>query len=159
MTEPARSARVQLKPPITNVGGIGWLRTNLFNTWYNSILTVATLLILAWLVPPLFRWTLVDSLWNSTSEACRDIDGACWSVIPNNIRFIIFGFFPEGQAWRPGLAMLLLLSLVIYSREWTRWKKSLGWIWLCSLIVMGALMYGGIFGMPVVETAQWSGLP
>ncbi|HKI50462.1 MAG TPA: amino acid ABC transporter permease, partial [Geothermobacteraceae bacterium] len=24
---------------------------------------------------------------------------------------------------------------------------------------MGSLMYGGVFGMPVVETAQWSGLP
>ncbi|MCW9049424.1 MAG: amino acid ABC transporter permease, partial [Deltaproteobacteria bacterium] len=39
------------------------------------------------------------------------------------------------------------------------WKKSLSWIWAASLIVMGTLMYGGIFGMPVVETSQWSGLP
>ncbi|MEA3544707.1 MAG: amino acid ABC transporter permease [Thermodesulfobacteriota bacterium] len=159
MTKTTTTQREQLKPPVTNVGILGWLRTNLFSTWYNSLLTIIMLWLLAWLVPPLFRWTIIDSLWNSSAEACRDIDGACWSVIPNNIRFIILGFFPEGQEWRPILAMALLLGLVIYSKERSRWKKSLAWIWLANLIVMGALMYGGIFGMPVVETAQWSGLP
>ena len=55
--------------------------------------------------------------------------------------------------------MLLLLGLVIYSKERSRWKKSLFWLWTLGIIVMGTLMYGGLFGMPVVETAQWSGLP
>lgn len=159
MSQPATARREQLKPPVTNVGVIGWLRANLFNTWYNSVLTVFAVALLAWLLPPLFQWAFVDSLWNSSSEACRDIDGACWSVIPNNIKFIFFGFFPQGQEWRPALAMFLLLALVVYSKERTRWKKSLAWTWLVSLIVMGILMYGGILGMPVVETSQWSGLP
>ena len=159
MSQPATARREQLKPPVTHIGVIGWLRTNLFNTWYNSILTVFAVALLVWLVPPLFQWAFVDSLWNSSSEACRNIDGACWSVIPKNIKFIFFGFFPQGQEWRPALAMFLLLALVFYSKERTRWKKSLGWTWLISLIIMGTLMYGGILGMPVVETSQWSGLP
>jgi general L-amino acid transport system permease protein len=155
----ATPPREVLKPPVTEVGVIGWLRGNLFNTWYNSILTVGVSLTLWQLVPPLVRWAFVDSLWNSSAEACRDIDGACWSVIPQNISFIIFGFFPHDQQWRPGIAMLLLLALVFYSKERKHWKKSLLWVWLAGLIVMGTLMYGGVFGMPVVETAQWSGLP
>ena len=155
----APGRREQLKPPVTNVGVLGWLRNNLFNTWYNSLLTIITLLILAWLIPPLVKWAFIDSLWNSSSEACRDIDGACWSVIPNNVRFIFIGFFPEGQGWRPFTAMGLLLALVIYSKERSRWNKLLGWLWLIGLITMGLLMYGGLFGMPVVETSQWSGLP
>ncbi|MDA3902277.1 MAG: amino acid ABC transporter permease [Desulfuromusa sp.] len=159
MTEATTAKRAQLKPPISNVGVVGWLYTNLFSTWYNSLLTIIMLLMLAWSVPPLFQWAFVDSLWNSSAAACRDIDGACWSVIPNNFRFIILGFFPEGQEWRPILAMVLLLGLVIYSKERSRWKKSLAWLWLINLIVMGTLMYGGVLGMPVVETAQWSGLP
>lgn len=159
MTKATTAKREQLQPPVTNVGVLGWLKTNLFSTWYNSLMTIAMLVMLAWLLPPLIRWTFIDSLWNSSAEACRDIDGACWSVIPNNIRFIILGFFPEGQEWRPILAMALLLGLVIYSKERSRWKKSLGWLWLANLIVMGTLMYGGVFGMPVVETSQWSGLP
>ena len=29
-----------LPPPITNVGVIGWLRTNLFSSWLNGLLTL-----------------------------------------------------------------------------------------------------------------------
>ena len=159
MTNPPVATREYLKPPVTEVGVLGWLRGNLFNSWFNSLLTVAVLLLLWQLVPPFFGWAFIDSVWNSPAEACRDIEGACWSVIPQNISFIIFGFFPDGEQWRPGLAMALMLGLVIFSRDRKRWKKSLGIYWTIGLIVMGTLMYGGVFGMQVVETAQWSGLP
>ncbi len=159
MTNPPVSTREYLKPPITEVGVIGWLRGNLFNSWFNSLLTIAVLLLLWQVVPPFFSWAFIDSVWNSPAEACRDIEGACWSIIPQNISFIIFGFFPDGEQWRPGLAMALLLGLVIFSRNRKHWKKSLGIYWTVGLIVMGTLMYGGVFGMQVVETAQWSGLP
>ncbi len=159
MSEPTMAKREYLKAPLRKIGAIAWLRENLFNTWYNSLLTLLTLAVLWMLVPPLFQWAFVDSLWNSSSEACRDIDGACWSIIPRNIQFILFGFFPEGQIWRPATAMALLLGLVIYSKERHRWNKALIWYWTIGLLLMGTLMYGGIFGMPVVETAQWSGLP
>ena len=55
--------------------------------------------------------------------------------------------------------MVLLIGLVLYSKNRNHWKKSLGVYWLINLVVMGTLMYGGVFGMPVVETSQWSGLP
>ena len=159
MTEATKAGRDRLQPPITQVGVIGWLRTNLFSTWYNTLVTIIILTVLAWLIPPLVRWAFIDSLWDSSAEACRNIDGACWSIIPHNIKFIFLGFYPSGQEWRPILAMILLLALVFYSKERSRWKKSLAWVWLINLIVMGTLMYGGLFGLPVVETSQWSGLP
>ena len=159
MTNPPVATREYLAPPVTEVGVIGWLRGNLFNSWFNSLLTIAVLLLLWQLVPPFFSWAFIDSVWNSPAEACRDIEGACWSVIPQNISFILFGFFPDGEQWRPGLAMALMLGLVIFSRDRRHWKKSLGIYWTIGLIVMGTLMYGGVFGMQVVETAQWSGLP
>ena len=159
MTNPPVSTREYLKPPITEVGVIGWLRGNLFNSWFNSLLTIAVLMLLWQIVPPFFRWAFIDSVWNTPAEACRDIEGACWSIIPRNISFIIFGFFPDGEQWRPGLAMTLLLGLVVFSRNRKHWKKSLGIYWTIGLIVMGTLMYGGVFGMQVVETARWSGLP
>jgi general L-amino acid transport system permease protein len=159
MTNPPAASREYLKPPVTEVGVIGWLRGNLFNSWFNSLLTIAVLLLLWQIVPPFFTWAFIDSVWNSPAEACRDIEGACWSVIPQNISFIIFGFFPDGEQWRPGLAMALMLGLVVFSRDRKNWKKSLGIYWTVGLIAMGTLMYGGVFGMPVVETAQWSGLP
>ena len=84
----------EVKPPRTHVGIIGWLRTNLFSTWYNSLLTVVILYVLWLTIPPFIRWALIDSLWTSTGEECQAADGACWSVIPANIRFIMFGFYP-----------------------------------------------------------------
>jgi len=156
---PKKPSREFLKPPVTEVGVLGWLHSNLFNTWYNSLLTVVILLMLWQLLPPLFGWAFVDSVWNSPAEACRDIEGACWSVIPQNISFIVFGFFPDGHQWRPGIAMLMLLALVIFSKDSRHWKKSLAVYWLVGLVTMGILMYGGLFGMLVVDTDQWSGLP
>ncbi len=148
-----------LKPPVTQIGVLGWVRENLFNTWFNAALSLFTLFVLWKTVPPLMQWAIVDSQWFTSSEACREGDGACWSIIPANARFILFGFFPEGQHWRPITAIIVLLSLVFYSKNSRHWKPSLAGIWLAGLVVMAMLMHGGIFGMPVVETAKWSGLP
>jgi len=160
MNEPATFTPIaDMKPPVRQIGAVAWLRENLFNNWFNSLLTVLTLAVLGVFVPPLIKWAFVDSLWYSSAEACRDIDGACWSIIPKNISFIFFGFFPDGQQWRPLLAMLLLFGLVFYSKDRKHWKRALGVYWLVGLVVMATLMYGGVFGMPVVETSQWSGFP
>ena len=32
-----------IKPPIVNVGVIGWMRNNLFNSYINSIITILVL--------------------------------------------------------------------------------------------------------------------
>ncbi len=151
--------REYLKPPVTQVGALGWLRSNLFNSWFNSLLTVLVLYALWQTLLPFCKWAFIDSLWSSSAEQCRDIEGACWSIIPQNASFIFFGFFPEGQLWRPATTMLLLLGLVFYSKERKHWKRSLAVYWLIGLIIMSLLMRGGLFGLPLVETAQWSGLP
>ena len=148
-----------IKPPRTSVGVVGWLRANLFNTWYNSLLTVAILYLFYKIIPPFVAWAIIDSLWFSTSEACMAADGACWSIIPANIRFILFGFYPYADQWRPGLAIVLLVSLLIYSQYRRNWKKSLFYIWIVGLVAMGVLLRGGLLGLSSVETAKWGGLP
>ncbi|UCG67626.1 MAG: amino acid ABC transporter permease, partial [Deltaproteobacteria bacterium] len=148
-----------LKPPVTSVGVIGWIRYNLFKGWFNSLLTIITIYCLWVIVPPLIRWAFIDSLWVSTGAECQQSDGACWSIIPANIRFIIFGFFPYDQQWRPLVAMVLLVGLLFYSRNRNHWKKSLLYAWLIGLFVMGLLMKGGLFGLSPVESTKWGGLP
>ena len=148
-----------LKPPVTSVGVIGWIRYNLFKGWFNSLLTIITIYCLWVIVPPLIRWAFIDSLWVSTGAECQQANGACWSIIPANIRFIIFGFFPYDQQWRPLVAMVLLIGLLFYSRNRNHWKKSLLYAWLIGLFVMGLLMKGGLFGLSPVESTKWGGLP
>ncbi len=154
-----RQPEEEIKPPVASVGVIGWIRANLFSSWFNSILTLITLYVLWKTVPPFFRWAVIDSNWFSTAEVCRGSEGACWSIIPANIRFILFGFFPYESQWRPLVAMILLVALLFYSRDRKHWKKSLAYAWVIGLVVMGLLMKGGILGLVSVETTQWGGLP
>ena len=149
----------EIRPPVSSIGVIGWIRQNLLNGWFNSLLTLATLFMLWKIVPPLVNWTFVHANWMTTSEVCRSGEGACWSIIPANIRFITFGFFPHDQQWRPLLAMVLLVGLLFYSQDRRHWKKTLAWAWLIGLFVMGLLMKGGLFGVSAVESSQWGGLP
>ncbi len=148
-----------VKPPVASVGVIGWVRTNLFNGPFNSLLTLGVLYLLWLSVPPFVRWAFVDSVWMTDSQSCRNIDGACWSVIPANLRFIIFGFYPHDLQWRPLLAMVLLVVMLFYSQDRKRWKKSLLYLWGVALVIMGLLMKGGIPGLVSVESFQWGGLP
>ncbi len=147
------------KPPITSVGVIGWVKSNLFNGLFNSILTIVILYLLWKMIPPLFQWAFIDSVWYTNGKACRGIDGACWSIIPTNLRFIIFGFFPYELQWRPFAAMIILFGLLFYSRDRKHWTKYLGYGWIAGLFAMGLLMKGGLFGLSPVETTQWGGLP
>ncbi|MDI6761500.1 MAG: amino acid ABC transporter permease [Thermodesulfobacteriota bacterium] len=149
----------ELRPPITHIGVIGWVKNNLFNGVFNSILTIVTLFLLWKVVPPFFRWALIDSAWHTTGQACRQAAGACWSIISMNYRFILFGFYPYEEQWRPLLAMLILFGLLFYSRDRSHWKKPLAYAWIIGLFTMGLLMKGGIFGLSSVESTQWGGLP
>jgi general L-amino acid transport system permease protein len=148
-----------IKPPVIQVGVLGWIRKNLFNGVFNSILTVITVYALIRIIPPFVQWAFFRSVWLTSGEECKEIPGACWPVVTQNIRFILFGFYPPAQQWRPIVAMLILLSLVFYSQDRTRWKKSLGYAWLVAIVVMGVLMRGGILGLTPVESSEWGGLP
>ncbi|MHB8772175.1 MAG: amino acid ABC transporter permease [Syntrophales bacterium] len=148
-----------VKAPVIRIGAVQWMRRNLFNGVFNSLLTVATLLLLYKIVPPFVQWAFIDSLWTSTADQCRAGTGACWSIIPANLRFIIFGFYPYELHWRPFLAMILLVGLLLYSKNRDHWRRSLLWMWIGGLVVMGTLMNGGIFGLTPVESDQWGGLP
>lgn len=148
-----------VKPPATQVGIIGWVRANFFDGWFNSALTLLTLGFLGSIVPPLVKWAFLNALWFSPSEACQQAAGACWSIVTQNFRFIIFGFYPYEQQWRPLAALLILLGLLIFSHDRRWWSKWLGYAWIMGLVAITVLMRGGVWGLPPVESEKWGGLP
>lgn len=149
----------EIQPPITNVGIIGWTRANLFNGWFNTMLTLVFAYVLFLTVPPFIEWAFINSSWFSTSEECKAGGGACWSVVTANIRFILFGFYPHDLQWRPLLAVVILVFLLIYSQNRKHWRKSLAYAWAIGLFSMGLLLKGGLFGLQSVESTNWGGLP
>ncbi|BCL61112.1 amino acid ABC transporter permease [Desulfomarina profundi] len=148
-----------IKPPISNTGVIGWMRNNLFNGIFNSIATVVIILAAVKFIPRFVRWAFIDSVWFTSGKECHQVDGACWSVVTQNIRFNIFGYYPYEHQWRPLVAMIILVFMLVYSRDWKKWNKKLGYAWLVALFIMGLLMKGGLFGLVPVESTKWSGLP
>jgi general L-amino acid transport system permease protein len=148
----------EIKPPVTSVGVIGWIRANLFNSPFNSILTLLIFLFLCKIVPPFIKWAFVDCLWNSSGQQCKAVDGACWSVVTRNLRFILFGFYPWDEQWRPVVSIAILFGLFYYSRNRRHWNRKLVYIWGAGVVVMGVLMRGGILGLSDVEPTEWSGI-
>jgi general L-amino acid transport system permease protein len=148
-----------LKPPALRAGVIGWIRENLFNSPLSSFLTVVTLLLMFKTVPLFTKWAFFESVWFTPSEVCKTSVGACWSIVTENLRFILFGFYPYELQWRPFLSLILFAALVLYSSNRARWRKPLFYLWLGTLSGIGILMKGGVFGLADVETTKWSGLP
>ena len=149
----------EIKPPATDVGMLGWIRQNLFNGFFSSLATILILAGLFRVVPQFIQWAFIDSVWFTSGQECHEAAGACWSVITQNIRFNVFGYYPYEEQWRPLLAMIILIGMLIYSRDWNKWNKTLGYIWLFALFTMGLLMKGGLLGLVPVESTKWSGLP
>src|SRR3712207_5309713 len=80
------------RPPALTLGPIGWLRAHLFNTWYNSLLTILVIWLAISVLPPLFRWLVTNSVGaGADGQACRQAGGACWAFIHEKYRLILFG--------------------------------------------------------------------
>ena len=150
------------RPPATEVGVIGWMRKNLFSSWFNSILSLIAIYLIVTTIPGIIEWALINSVWGDKSpEVCREAKGACWAFIYEKYRFILFGVYPYEEHWRPLVAMIIFLTLIFGSCIKPLWK--LGWwiagIWAAGLVMVGILMWGGIFGLEHVNQSQWGGLP
>jgi len=149
------------KPPALSVGPLAWLRANLFNTWYNTLLTIFVVWV-AWLIlPGLVSWLIVDAHgFGATADVCRaDFDGACWGFVSEKARFILFGTFPHDEQWRPLATLLILFGMLAVSTNRRFWRAWLLGVWLVGFTLAGAFMWGGVFNLTPVENELWGGLP
>lgn len=86
----------QIKPPIHVKGPIGWLRENLFNTWYNAVLTFIALAFLFFTFKGFIIWAFT---------------GAEWNVIPANLQLFLIGSYPRDQIYRIWIVLYILTVL------------------------------------------------
>ena len=160
-------------PPRSEVGAVRWLRENLFSGPLNILLTVLSIWLL-WValreaVPWAFR-----GIWNASSlTECRAIrdqlypegtPAACWAVIADRWRQLVFGFYPASQLWRPPLALgVFLLAVLPILFTWL--PRRLLWLTAAAPFLMVWLLWGGTIWGPVaaalgfvVGGAVWVGL-
>jgi len=147
--------------PRSPAGAVQWLRRQLFGDWRTALATVLLGMLLLWVVPRALDWTLFSAVWRPDLAACRAAqgEGACWGVIAEKYRLIIFGRYPFEEQWRPLVATLLMTGLVVASCMRTFWKPWLAALWALVLVTFFVLMYGNVAGLTRVETDRWGGLP
>jgi len=146
-------------PPASSVGVVGWMRSNLFSGWVNSILTVIAIYVLIVTMPPLLNWLFFSADWvGSTRDAC-DSGGACWVFVGQRFQIFIYGFYPLDQAWRINIIFVGLAALMVpLFIKGFKYKLHLsGFILFIFPIIAFILMSGGVFGLEHVETAKWGG--
>lgn len=150
-----------LPPPATVAGPLAWVRHNLFSSPLNSAITLAVALMLAWIVPKAVSWLFVNAVWGKAGLAACDAvrgTGACWAVVWEKFRFMMFGVYPFDEQWRPGLSVVLLCLLLLLSTWRALWNAKLVVIWVVGIVLTFWLMGGGL-GLAPVRTEQWGGLP
>lgn len=146
-------------PPRSVAKPITWLRSNLFSGWFNSLLTLTAGVLVVVVLNRMLLWGVFDATWTGTPQDCAAGEGACWAVIGDRYRFVLFGQYGYDAQWRPLVAMMLLIGMLGLSCWRGAWHWWLGPLWAGSIAVMGVLMYGGIFGLEVVPQNRWGGLP
>ncbi len=119
-----------LAPPTERYTVIGWLRKNLFSTWYYTLLTLLTLYVLYIIIKPTLVWVFTQ---------------AQWQVVVVNLRLFMVGQYPADQIFRIWIALHLLA-----------FTAGLAWaIWLPRSRRIGAfllLIPLGLAALPFIST-------
>ncbi len=146
-----------------------WARTNLFGSVWSTAVTLALGYIILRVLFSLVEWGLVNAIWTvpysptgiADTAVCQNLKGvgACWAVLTDKYRLILFGRYPYDEQWRPAIVVLLFIGLYIISGMRRFWRKELLLVWIATLTAVGILMWGGVFGLSEVTEDNWGGLP
>lgn len=152
-----------LSPNRTRPNFLNWLRKNLFDGWFNSLLTLVCL------------WLLVQG---ATRFGAWVITQAQWTVVTSNLRLFLIGRYPQDQVWRLWIVLAIVVGwlgfwvwqtvgkqgkeLRVESLE-VRVKSSniarpLTLILFPVSLVLGLWLIGGGVGLSRVPTSLWGGL-
>lgn len=138
---------------------VDW-RKELWGSPLRALFTLAVTLVIAWAGFHAFDWAVLHAVFRPDAEACRAVrHGACWGVIAEKWRPILFGRYPYEDQWRPAIAVTVL-SLATMLSAWPRsWRWWLLPLWGVVLMLFAVLMRGGLLGLAYVPTSRWGGVP
>ena len=163
------AARVPPSPVKRGRDGVGagaaivWLRTNLFSSVGNTLLTLVIAYLILRALIGVFEWGVIHAVWHAPDgRACVAASGgagACWAFIGVWYRFILFGRYPFAEQWRPLLVVMIFVALLLASCDRRMWGARIAVLWAAGLAANFVLLLGGIAGLTYVPTELWGGLP
>lgn len=118
--------------PRLQTGVVGWLRANLFNGIWNTLLTLTAATLIVLLVPPIVRWFFLRAYWEP--------------IWLNRKLFAVY-IYPWAQIWQPATVLLIVAALLGASAG--RWG---GFMRALSFGLAGLLLGLGL--LPLDPTAR-----
>ncbi len=123
-----------IRPP-EPPGLITWVRKNLFNSWFNGVLTIISLVLIYLVVSGLLRWIITQANWEP--------------VLKFPFLYLV-GQYPRDQLWRVGL-LLAIYSLMI-GMSWRMWS---GVMRILALTYAGFFVFLAFWPAPVPTLSLW----
>jgi general L-amino acid transport system permease protein len=129
------SSQERARPARPSLDLLGWLRENLFSTWYNALITAVLLFGLYQLLSGVIGWLI-------TSQG--------WPAVLANLKLLMSWSYPPAQLWRPQLAVWIIAALLgLSGGTWRGIPQA-----LALGLGVGALLLGlAAFALPVSENA------
>jgi general L-amino acid transport system permease protein len=114
--------------------------------------------LLAW---PILNWAIIHAVWLPDLDACKAVrgSGACWGVIAEKHRILLFGRYPYTEQWRALIATLLLIGMLGLATRPYFWRRQFTVPALLLLSAPLLLMHGGFAGLSIIPSKEWGGLP
>ncbi len=125
-----------MQPPIRRVTPAQWLRDNLFDSLFNTCLTIVSLAIVVAIVWGFLQWALSDQTQ--------------WGVISANFKLFASGTYPSDQLWRVWLVFGIVMAMLgLAGGAWQGLLKS-------YVIGVGAFL-GLLAFLPFGASQPWLG--
>ena len=163
-----RATPVEAKPaPAATTGVVGWVRANLLSSPSNIALTIISILLVIWIVPPFIEFMFTHAVWTGTDrEAClpsasRPEVGACWPFVKDRFAYFIYGSYPIPERWRVDV-FFAMLAIGIF---WLLWleapRRDLGALYFFVVVpIVSYILLNGAewIGLRRVDTSLWGGV-
>ncbi|TBW33633.1 amino acid ABC transporter permease [Siculibacillus lacustris] len=148
--------------PISTRGFFGWVRTRLFGSLFDAILTVIGLSIAGSIIWSVVDFAIVRAVWTGANgEVCRaEGSGACWPYVTAYWQQFLYGRYPAEERWRAIAVFFAFFGLLVpLAMPKVPFKFANTLAFLVGLPIFAYVMLcGGWFGLVPVETMRWGGL-
>lgn len=126
----------EIRPP-SQLKPIVWVQRNLFNNWFNSVLTLLALGSIYFIGRAVLEWAFFT---------------ADWRPVTHNPILYLVGQYPRDQLWRVGASLLLVSFLT--GMSWGKWQgimRTFAMLLAAGLAVLGIIPAGGQMGSLAVR--------
>ena len=161
------TATGRARPPASVAGPWAWLKANLFSSWLSTATTLLLIYVIGRALLSLIDWAFVHAVWSvpyspqgaPNTTACHEAkgSGACWAIIADKYRLILFGRFPFNEQWRPAVAVVLFIGLYVFSAMRNVWRGGIdsplvrtGAVAAVGVVVVAYVLswLAGVIGLP-----------